>query len=208
VNPTKANRPAINLLIRMLCVATASLLFVGTLAQAGFIVTLDQVGSNVVATGSGAIDLTGLTFILHASSLAGINPGVGAISLAAGNTDGYGGFSGPSSFGIGGPTLASSSSGDPISISNPTSHLGLFVPRGYSSGRPLSGSSTYDNATFSSLEVRPGTYEWTWGTGANQNFTLKIGAAALPDTSSTFGLLFLTLTGLFGVSRVCSVRLA
>src|SRR5438045_6581379 len=34
-------------------------------AQAGFIVTLQQVGSDVVATGSGAIDLTGLTFVSH-----------------------------------------------------------------------------------------------------------------------------------------------
>src|SRR5437764_262075 len=32
-------------------------------AQAGYIVTLQQVGPNVVATGSGAIDLTGLTFL-------------------------------------------------------------------------------------------------------------------------------------------------
>ena len=31
-------------------------------AQAGYIVTLQQVGPDVVATGSGAIDLTGLTF--------------------------------------------------------------------------------------------------------------------------------------------------
>src|SRR5689334_14823617 len=98
----------------MLCVATASLLFVGPLAQAGLIVTRDQVGSDVVATGNGAIDLTGLTFITHFSSFAGINPHVGAISLVAGNTDGYSGFSGPSSFGRGGLTLASSSSGDPI----------------------------------------------------------------------------------------------
>jgi hypothetical protein len=30
-------------------------------AKAGYVVTLEQVGSNVVATGSGPIDLTGLT---------------------------------------------------------------------------------------------------------------------------------------------------
>jgi hypothetical protein len=194
--------------IALLSAVTASLLFVSPRAQAGFIVTLERVGSNVVATGSGAIDLTGLTFITHFSSLAGINPHVGAISLAAGIPDGYSGFSGPSHFGTGGPTLASSSSGDPIGISNPPGHLGLFVPQGYSSGSALSDTSTYDNATFSSLGVRPGTYEWTWGTGANQNFTLKVGTAALPDTSSTFGLLFLTLTGLFGVTRFYSLRLA
>ena len=32
-------------------------------AQAGYVVDLTQVGSDVVATGSGAIDLTGLTFV-------------------------------------------------------------------------------------------------------------------------------------------------
>ena len=32
-------------------------------AQAGYIVTFAQVGSNVVATGSGPIDLTGLKFL-------------------------------------------------------------------------------------------------------------------------------------------------
>src|SRR4051794_29994885 len=31
-------------------------------AQAGYVVTLEQVGPNVVANGSGPIDLTGLTF--------------------------------------------------------------------------------------------------------------------------------------------------
>jgi hypothetical protein len=41
------------------------------------------------------------------------------------------------------------------------------------SGSPLSDTSTYDNATFASLGVTPGTYEWTWGAGVNQNFTLN-----------------------------------
>ena len=44
----------------MFTAVTASLFFVGP-AQA-YTVTLEQVGSNVVATGSGAFDLTGLTF--------------------------------------------------------------------------------------------------------------------------------------------------
>src|SRR5436190_18666050 len=37
-------------------------------AQAGYTVTLQQVGPDVVATGSGAIDLTGLTFFSHSQS--------------------------------------------------------------------------------------------------------------------------------------------
>ena len=44
-----------------LAIVLAWLLSVGP-AQAGYIVTLQQVGPDVVATGSGAINLTGLTF--------------------------------------------------------------------------------------------------------------------------------------------------
>jgi hypothetical protein len=39
-----------------------------------YVVTLEQVGSNVVADGSGAIDLTGLSFITGSSLAAGMYP--------------------------------------------------------------------------------------------------------------------------------------
>jgi hypothetical protein len=45
----------------LMFLVTASLFSVRP-AQAGYIVTMEQVGSNVVATGSGAINLTGLIF--------------------------------------------------------------------------------------------------------------------------------------------------
>jgi hypothetical protein len=43
----------------------------------------------------------------------------------------------------------------------------------------------YSGATFASLGVTPGTYVWTWGVGANQNFTLKILSAKLPAAKLT-----------------------
>ena len=50
---------------------------------------------------------------------------------------------------------------------------------GYGSRNPLQDTSTYLNKTFSSLGVTPGTYVWTWGTGAHaDSFTLQIGPAA------------------------------
>ena len=53
------------------------------------------------------------------------------------------------------------------------------MPIGYVSGSALSDTgATWDNQTFRSLDVTPGTYKWTWGSGANaDSFTLNIGAA-------------------------------
>ena len=48
-------------LIAPLCAAIATWLIAGSPAQARYVVTLQEVGPNVVATGSGTIDLTGLT---------------------------------------------------------------------------------------------------------------------------------------------------
>jgi hypothetical protein len=170
-----------------------------------YVVTLKQVGSNVVATGSGAIDLTGLFLFCPCGNVSGlINPSVDDIEVGSGSADFYSGIFGPVSFGTGSPTSASSSSGDPVGVSGDL----LLLPKGYVSGSPLSDTSTYNNATFASLGVTPGVYEWTWGTGANQNFTLKIGAATMPDWGSTFGLLLLALIGLFGANRLYLFRLA
>ena len=76
----------------------------------------------------------------------------------------------------------------------------LYVPQGYVSGAALSDSMTFNNATFASLGVTPGTYVWTWGTGlANQNFTLHIGS--VPDGGSTVSLLGCALLGLAALRR-------
>jgi VPDSG-CTERM motif len=178
----------------LMFLVTASLFSVRP-AQAGYIVTLQEVGSNVVATGSGAIDLTGLSFFSPNSGGSGqISPANAFILTGSGQIDLYTAISGPSSFGAGGFTSASTSSGSAVGISVPGF---LFVPLGYTSNTSLSDSSTYNNATFASLGVTPGTSEWTWGMGADQNFTLQIvGTAPVPDQGSTCLLLTFGLLGL------------
>ncbi len=150
-------------------------------AQAGYIVTLVQQGNDVVATGSGTIDLTGLSFSATSNSVGSISPVNGYIITGSAHStspdDVYSGVTGPASFGSGNTAFADSSSGDLVGESG---HLYLEVPAGYVSGNPLSDTATYDNQTFSSLGVTPGTYEWTWGSGANQNFTLDIEAVPAP----------------------------
>jgi hypothetical protein len=60
---------------------------------------------------------------------------------------------------------------------------------------------TFNNETFATIGLTPGTYEWMWGTGPNQNFTLIIGGAGLPDGGSTISLLGFGLLGLAGLRR-------
>jgi hypothetical protein len=169
-------------------------------AQAGYMVTLQQVGPNVVATGSGPIDLSGLIFLVGFNGGPFLDPNSGQIASGAmAPGDIYrGAITGPSSFGSGDVTLASSGTGDAVGIV-PSNFL-LTVPDNYVSGNALSDSSTYNNATFASLGATPGTYVWTWGTGANQNFTLQIGAG-VPDAGSTLPLLGFALLGVAVLRR-------
>src|SRR5436190_8170014 len=92
-------------------------------AQAGYTVTLQQVGGNVVATGSGAIDLHGLTFSNSTFLNPEIHPRFGVLlhggcrihtGPTSSSVDSYtGGRSGPTRFGrFNLETFASSGSGD------------------------------------------------------------------------------------------------
>ena len=99
--------------------------------------------------------------------------------------------------------FANSGSGDFVGIKCLTAGPNglLIVPQGYVSGAALSDSMTFNNATFASLGVTPGTYVWTWGTGLpNQNFTLQIGGW-VPDGGSTVSLLGFALLGLVALRR-------
>jgi PEP-CTERM motif len=148
-------------------------------AQAGYVVTLTQEGGDVVATGMGPIDLTGLSFNTAKGALSGILPQAGEIFTGGvGEESVYRLVTGPGSFGSGDTTFASSGSGDIVGIDG-----FLFVPIGYVSDSPLSDTATYAGQTFATLGVTPGKYEWTWGTGANQNFTLDIGVP-VPEPSA------------------------
>jgi hypothetical protein len=176
-------------------------------AQAGYIVTLQQVGSKVVATGSGAIDLAGLTFFSPSGGVAEMQPITASIFTGPSSAqplDMYGQASGPTSFGSGGGRFANSGSGDAVGIEGIVGFI--FVPQGYLSGSPLSDSATYNSATISSLGITPGVYEWTWGTGVNQNFTVD--AVGAPDSGSTFGLFLFAVATLFGGRRFRAFRLA
>jgi hypothetical protein len=134
----------------------------GPLSRAAFVVTLQQVGSDVVATGSGSLNISGLTFDSNIGSTAIIIPSNGTAVVGPTGSNAaseYTGFTGPSNFGSGSGDNPDFGSGDQVGIS-PSD---LIVPLGYVSGNALSDSSTWTGQTFRSLGITPGTYTWTWG---------------------------------------------
>ncbi len=139
----------------------------------------------MVVTGSGSLDLTGLTFYETSFYGASVDPSQAELLVGplGGNIDIYTGASGPSSFGTGGSTFASSGTGDVVSVLEDNY---VSVPAGYVSGDPLSDSSTYDNTTFAALGLTPGTYTWTWGEAPDDSFVLNIGTTPLPAALPLF----------------------
>jgi hypothetical protein len=185
-----------------LSAATVALLITSLPAQAAYVVDLTQVvigGVNdVVVNESGTIDLTGLSFVGRGGNGASyIDPSAADIStgpMTFTPADFYTGITGPTSFGSGGLIFASSGSGDIVGI---VGGIGIIVPAGYASGHPLPDTSTYYDATFASLGATPGTYKWTWGTGAHaDSFTLQIGPTAVIPQPSTWALMALGFAGL------------
>ncbi|MGC2060315.1 MAG: PEP-CTERM sorting domain-containing protein [Candidatus Sulfotelmatobacter sp.] len=172
---------------------TATLVLLATgIAHADsiFTVTLTQVGSNVFATGSGDIDLTGLTSFGSTSAGPELYPAHGIIGVGSyGNTDLYSGLSGPASFGPGFGGFASSASGDSVFLED--FGISIEVPHGYVSGTSLSGSATY-TGTLATLNATPGIYTWTWNSGAN-SFVLDIEKPSVVPEPGSFLLMGLGL---------------
>jgi hypothetical protein len=153
-----------------------------------FTIDVAQDGGNVVATGGGSIDLTGLTFFdgggaLQIYSFVDASAGELVVGPSLSFYDAYSGIVGPSSFGTGGFTFSSSGTGD---IAGPDTNgmiQLLIVPTGYASGDPLSDSATWDGTTLSDLGLTPGTYTWTWDGGAD-SLVVNIGNVAVPEPMS------------------------
>lgn len=174
-----------------------------TSGNAAIIVTMVESGGDVVATGSGTANLTGLTlFSSPTAVLFGKNASAGVLILGPGPSQGlasiYKGISGPASFGATGTDLASSGLGDVMGVSFSGADDLLLLPVGYVSGTALNSSLTFAGDTLASLGVTPGIYVWNWGSGADaDSFTLSIGNVTAIPVPSALSLLAFPLAGLF-----------
>jgi hypothetical protein len=156
------------------------------------VIDITQVGPNVIMTGSGAIDLSGLTFF--GSGPLGTNGIIwpdAAEVITGGTTDVdlYTGASGPTSMGPGAETIADSGSGDEFGVGDSTGTFIIFVPAGYVTDTPLSSTSTFDNTTLAKLGLTPGTYTFSWD-GA-----LTVNVSSVPEPS-TWAMMALGFAGI------------
>lgn len=157
-------------------------------AQASYVITISQDGADVVATGTGSLDLTGMSPAGTVNWESFVQPGSGRLSLGARTTERYyGAFSSStSSFGTGGFTDATSGSGTTVIISSGS----LYVAASYVSGTAMSATSTWANTTLSALGLSEGTYAWTLPSDDTLSVVIGGQSTAVPEPAS------LTLLGI------------
>ncbi len=152
-------------------IASAFLCISASVANAGIILTATESGGNVVISGGGSFDITGLTFVASGASSSVIQPFFGIVKVgASANASLYSGLSGPANFGSGATSMtANSTSGDQFGINQSAGHV--YVPQGFTSGN-LTGTSTWTSTTFSALGLNEGTYNYSLTNG--QTFQLQV----------------------------------
>ena len=150
-------------------------------AEASMLLRVTQEGGDVVVTGSGSINLSGLTFVENRTNFSNLFTATQLFvgpQTDAGSVSIWSGLSGPASIGtddfiIETPDASPAASFGALFgiISNDFSGPAgsgkplLVLPLGYISGAALSGTSRYSGQSFSSLGLTPGTQTWTIGSG-------------------------------------------
>jgi hypothetical protein len=152
--------------------------------------TLLEVGGDVVLSGAGIMNLTSLTNVQPFFRGSSIAPSVSQFTCGlAGpgpfNSRLYTGatFNSPTNFGTGNQTVGSSGTGDFFGVTFAVSNNQLFVQSGYTSGSFISGTTTFNSTTLSTLGATPGTYTWSWGSGPTlSSIIMVVGTPSVTPT--------------------------
>jgi hypothetical protein len=154
----------------LLAAMALALAVVSNARAADLAFTIQEVGADVVMTGSGSVNLAGLVGPGTANRTGSVNPSLSAFTVGPAVTATSAFWSALNAprpaIGTGTFTQATSGTGDMFGLIT-INNGGLYLPVGYVSGTPLSGQSIFAGRTLNSLGLTPGTYNYTWGSGVN-----------------------------------------
>lgn len=168
----------LKLVAMMAAVAGMPLLAEAPAAAQNMTISFSQVGGNVVTTGSGSLNLAGLTYLGSGANFASVEPSFATVLVGGGNDGVYSGLTGPNAFGPGGFAQPTSFTGGVFGFSQSSGFL--YVAQDYVSLSAITSTATYNGATFASLGLTQGVY--TYLDGAN-TITVQIGDA-VPEPAS------------------------
>lgn len=185
----------------------ASFTFLQMSANAAGVINVIDNGTDVVASASGSFNtaaltktsgITGRALVLGSHPAGGLLTVGGVASSPSVDLDTYEAISGPARFGpnTGGVVFADLATGDTISM---FAGLQLNLPAGYVSGTELSGTATWLGKDLATLRMTPGTYMWTWGSGATAD-SLTLNISVIPEPSSA-ALFLVGVTGAMSLRR-------
>ena len=166
----------------------AGIASVGLTAEAAYFVDIQQMGNDVVATGSGSVDYRALTSeglgFVGGPRIQANEARLFLTPLATSQVQVFSGLSGPDNFGIGSEVTTNLTFSivpdTPVAINGSLGRLAL--PDDYPSGAFLAFNQViWDNVFFEDLDIVDGTYVWQWGSGETfDTFTIRIGSGISP----------------------------
>lgn len=156
-------------------------------AHAAIVVTIMQVGDDIVLSGEGSLNIAALEVKRSVIDGSLIISGEAAVinGVYAAPASGYTSedMTGPDSFGhnVGAHAFTSDVFGDFFGAQTRLDGYEIVLPAGYVSGSQLSGYSTFADTTLAELGLVAGTYVWAWGAGDDaDSFILNIIAVPEP----------------------------
>lgn len=176
---------------------------------ATYTIDFTEIGGNVVASGSGAIDMGGLSFLRGVGAPnAGVYPHVGFVLLNGGSYNLYSVATPNIDFSLaeltswgaltnaGSLKSASSSSGEVFGFYADIDVA--YIPVGYVSNTPMSSTATWENKSFLSMGMKPGSY--VYQLGPNNAVTVNVGSVSSVPVPPSMHLMVAGL-GLIALAR-------